>query len=47
MKLYFHRNNYKKAECFSENMQIKAAIPNNWFIKLTSALTFMSTDLLQ
>jgi hypothetical protein len=38
-KIWFHIKEYKKAEYFSDNIQIYAAIPNNWFIKLTSART--------
>ena len=35
----FHIKEYKKADDFSENMQIQAAIPNNLFIKLNLART--------
>ena len=35
----FHIKEYKKAEYFSDNIQIQAVISNNWFIKLTSART--------
>ena len=38
-KFQFHIKEYKKAEYFSGNIQIQAGIPNNWFIKLTSART--------
>ena len=38
-KFQFHIKEYKKAEYFPDNIQIQAAIPNNLFIKLTSAQT--------
>ena len=34
-KFQFHIKEYKKAEYLSDNIQIQATIPNNWFITLT------------